>query len=1141
MRKGEVVKIDKYIKAAIAIAAASVLTGMAARGDSLRDNFVNPPDSARPHTWWHWMNGNVSKEGITADLEAMKANGIAGANIFAGGFDVPPGPVGFGSDEWYDCFRWAAKESRRLGISLGMMNCAGWAASGGPWVAPSNSMKELVFSETVVKGPMDFSGKLPREEKDNGFYEDIAVLAFPTPSRELEDREKASSFTAFVMSGTNILSSSSVDGLTGGKVIEFEDVQEPFPHKHNYPTPGGKRPVPEFVADYGRPVRKSAFLFTPELSHFERGAFAFFDVGIMASDDGVNWKVVRDAEEWPTFWGKKWYPLSLPFPPTCARYFKASFKVSEAIPGSFGFMGFADRALVKDLRIKIGADRWENVPTYNQVIAEDTTPEAQGCAVPLAEIQNVTASMRSDGTLEWKVPAGEWTIMRIGARSTGSHNHPAPPEGTGPEVDKMDAAAVRMHLDAYVGKIANQSQPYSMDVSKGGLNSIVLDGMEYKLQNWTTGLDRKFRAKCGYDPVKWLACLSGRCIETRNKTERFLWDYRRVCADLFAENYTSEIARYAHEHGMTFSNEPHGMLPMEDLQFGQFADVPMGEFWCQRNEGDYEDGDVWQAASLAHVFGHRYAGAEAFTAVGRDSVEYTPVNNKANCDHAFTEGANRFYYHTFIHSPWKDSTNRAPGFFLGMYGMRMDRLNTWWSQAKSWIQYHSRCQFLLQQGRFVADVLYFTGDGAPQSGRRGAVPWGYKCDSCPFDALKLLDVKDGKLVLPSGMEYEVLMLPELDTMRLETIRIIDQLARAGARIVGPKPSRTPGLKDYPSADAELQRIADGLWDGGLVQSAPIGEYLEKSGIIPDVASGETGRLGWTHRRIDGGEVYFVATSATNGTVREVSFRVTGKIPELWNAVDGTTSLAPAWKESERRTVVRLDFVPQGSWFVVFRKDAGAVHGAGFDTVPGNGCAAVPSPQVVSNGWNVCFPLPEGPANTVEFDSLGSWTGSSSFDIKHFSGTATYENEVTLEHIPNEGERLVLDLGEVRNFADVEVNGRKYPSLVLRPFAVDVTDVARNSGGRLLLKVQVTNLWTNRMIGDEKLPDDGMWRILKEGKLPDWVAKGMPGPNGRRTFSSTRFSEYGSSGDLLPSGLLGPVVLSTCVMRHLDEEGDGVAR
>ena len=339
----------------------------------------------------------------------------------------------------------------------------------------------------------------------------------------------------------------------------------------------------------------------------------------------------------------------------------------------------------------------------------------------------------------------------------------------------------------------------------------------------------------------------------------------------------------------------------------------------------------------------------------------------------------------------------------------------------------------------------------------------------------------------------------------------------------------------------IGRTCDGLWDSGLVQSTTIGESLEKSGIIPDVSSGETDRLGWTHRRIDGREVYFVATSATNETVREVSFRVSGKIPELWNAVDGSSSFAPAWKASGGRTVVRLDFVPQGSWFVVFRKDAGAVHGAGFDTVPMDGCAAVPSPQVVSKGWKVCFPLPEGPANTVEFDSLGSWTESNSFDIRHFSGTATYENEVVLEHIPNEGERLILDLGEVRNFADVEVNGRKYPSLVLRPFAVDVSDVARNSGGRLLLKVRVTNLWTNRMIGDEMLPDDGMWRMLAKGKLPDWVAKGMPGPNGRRTFSSTRFHEYGFPGNVLPSGLLGSVMLRTCVMRHIDAGGDGVAR
>ena len=965
------------------VLAASLLLALsvAAPAQSLEAGFRNPPPTARPHTWYHLMNGNVTKEGITRDFEALAEAGIGGATLIDVGFGTPPGDVAFNSEDWFGIVEHAATEARRLGLELCLENCSGWSSAGGPWVTPDLAMKSLVWTETRTTGPAHFSGVLPRTEKDNGFYHDIAVLAFPTPPAELA----------------------------------------------------------------GNPLR-----------------------------------IAEHAK-------------------------------------------------------KIFAARDKNDFRFDKLAK--TPKAAEGQAIGHTSVVDISNAMAGDGRLNWQVPDGDWTILRFGYICNGARNHPATAQGVGLEIDKLSAAAAEAHFYRYMARICDRLGPLAGNVSSG-LNTVLIDSHEVGCQNWTDGFEASFEEIAGYPLRRWMPVLAGRVVGDSESSERFLEDFRRVIADLFAKNFAGRYAEMCHFRGLQLQIEPYGNCPSDDLQYGAAADVPMAEFWSRASLGDHsvDTRNSRCAAFLAHVWGRRIAAAEAFTgdpAVGSRWLT-TPFTIKAQGDRAFANGINRVIYHRFVHQPWTHA-DRLPGMTMGKYGMHFDRTQTWWPLVGPWLLYQTRCQWMLQEGTFCADVLYYGGEEAPNGTGYDSQPLGgFGWDVCATEALEKLVVRDGRIVAPGGVSYAILVLPSCEFASARVLRAVERLLDAGARICCKRrPTRAYGKPGEPGADDVVRADVARIWAKGMLECAPA-EALKRLCIDPDFrVSEEAGKTGaaFIHRRDDSADWYFVALNNEETMNFEASFRETGRIPEIWDAESGEIADAASWRIENGRTVVSLSLPPSGSAFVVFRQSADD-HDGKRKTENGKWVDNCDS-TTIHSPWRVEFPVDwysGGDAvKTRNWHELRDWTSDDDPDIRYFSGTARYSATIPLA-ARHDGQ-VLLDLGDVRNFAVVTVNGRTFPALWRPPFRVDITDALEPNDTEMEVCIDITNLWPNRLIGDDFMEDDCHWRPGNGGdhrdglwSIPDWVKRGDPSPTGRHTFTTWR--HWTKDDAPLPSGLLGPVNLFT---------------
>ncbi|MEI6647475.1 MAG: glycosyl hydrolase [bacterium] len=1086
-------------------ALALVTCGSAGATDELQQGFMQPPDAAKPHTWWHWMNGNITKEGITADLEAMQRVGLGGAQIFNAAEGIPHGSVDFNSKAWREMVQFAASEARRLGLELCIHNCAGWSSSGGPWNTPEHSMKIVVTCEQLVKGPARFDAVLPHPKVKRDFYRDIALLAFPTPVGE----------------------------------------------------------------------RVSMTAHSPRI-------------------------VVEDLEN------------------------KVFFKRDGKIKPASGDAGAACDPVQTD------------------------------------QIIDLTAKMTPDGRLAWGVPDGEWTILRVGYTSNDRSNHPAPAEGTGLECDKLSSEAAQAHWDGMMGKLIEELGPLAGNI-KDGLNNVLIDSYEVGPQNWTQKFREEFKKRRGYDLIHFLPVFTGRVVDSPEITDRFTWDLRRTIADLFAENYSGQFAKMAHRAGLLYSVEPYGNCPSDDLQYGSSADIPMSEFWPGN---DTSAGNAKLAASVAHVYGRKFVGAESFTAppnMGKWLKD--PYSLKIQGDSVYCAGVNRIIYHRYAHQPWT-KPDRYPGMTMGQWGTHFERTVTWWEQSRAWLKYQARCQYLLQEGTFVADVLFYCGEGAPNSMPDVWMPKGYDYDGCSADALmNRMSVRNGRIVLAdgagkagAGMSYRLLVLPDDKTMSLPVLRKIKKWVDAGAIVVGPKPVKAPGLVGYPQCDADVKRLADEVWPKILSGKAPA-DVLKAAGVKPDFECTNTrAQLAYIHRVKEDADIYFVSNQKYAFDQAECLFRVSGKTPEFWYPETGKIETAPVYSEQDGRTSVLLRFEPAEAVFVVFRRKPAADHavsvryapaveqtkpssdltilkaeygvlgnspeaagkvvdvtaklvslmkdgalevqvdnglagrdpayltpkelrveyrykgkvkvtklpenqilvlpdegGAAFSTYelavhPGGGLEVytwkpgvfevqtasgkvlkvavheVPKPQEITGAWELSFPPNWGAPEKLVLDKLISWTAHNDKGVNYFSGTATYRKTFDVQQVARNKQKAktYLDLGDLKNIAEVTLNGKELGILWKPPFRVEVTDTLRT--GKNDLVVKITNLWPNRLIGDEFLPADREWNGMQLKAWPAWVLEGKPSPTGRFTF--TTWHHWTKEDDLLPSGLFGPVMLRT---------------
>jgi hypothetical protein len=749
----------------------------------IEQQFKVPPASVRPQVWWHWMNANVSREGITADLESMKRAGLSQATIFTFG-GLPQGTM-VSAPQFYDMVEFAAKECERLGLKLGMHNSPGCVGSGGPWITPELSMKEVTSSEIQVRGPVKFHQKLSIPIHKHDFYRDVAVLAFPTPEDEVDHAAGENPVTITTNAPDIDVSELAGEPIQGGHLIikgapeeEFYYLQAEFAEPINLRTmlvkvphdmgTGGFVHLSEDGVNFRRADR---YEFKP------RDAHGYAHVHL-AGGESIKVKAVRLPFEWSVEHTK--------FPPIDHIKFTNRSMNPHII----------DKALFEQ------PHNQNDFPHSRYMLAGMQRTMEEDTVIDPKSIVNLTSLMQPDGTLEWDVPPGDWTIMRFGFTTTGAKN------GwfywMGLECDKLAPEGIEASWNGMMKPAIERLGNLAGTV----LVESLIDSFEVGGQNWTDKMPEKFQAQSGYDLIPYLPTFTGRTVGSPAITERFLWDLRRTIANLFATNYHAEFTRLCNESGLRSIAEPY-WAPYEAMLSGSKIDIPMAEFW----QGNFFDTSK-PVSSIAHGYGKRIVAAESFTSRPPEYAGWRddPYSLKALGDRMYTQGVNRFVFHSFIHQPW---LNVKPGLTMGQHGIDLNRNNTWFELSGGWLQYLARCQYLLQEGRTIADVAYFTGQGAPVVDRPGnpPLPAGYYYDSINADLLmNHASVKDGRLVLKSGATYAVLVLtPDDPLMTPELLGKIKELVEDGLTVVGPPPTSSPSLKNYPACDQEINRLVKELW------------------------------------------------------------------------------------------------------------------------------------------------------------------------------------------------------------------------------------------------------------------------------------------------------------------------------------------
>jgi len=1056
--------------------------------NKLEKGFINPPDSVKPWVYWYWISDNNSKEGITMDLEAMARVGIGEALIGNIGYEeMPYGNIPILSEEWWQLIVHAVSEGRRLGVNIGFFNCPGWSQSGGPWIKQDESMRYLVSSETEVAG----GGRIVQELlAPKEIFQDVKVLAFPVP--ENDDLTIAS-----LRPEVNTIPELEhperlADGDTGTVCM--------------FTRAGNNQNI---IIDL---TTKDLFVVRSLILHPARIPFAA-DIDLQISDNGIFRSVKKfryDRSNQRINVGPMPYgALSIAIPEIKARNFRitmSNFNLSNyltSVPNKASNAGLAEVTLSSAPRLEqyvekqLGKMCQTPFPLWNEYqweAQQETGTEAM--KINPAEVIDLSTNL-SGNTLTWDAPAGKWLVMRLGATPTGARNAAAAPHAMGWEVDKMNREHLKKHFDAYVGELLKRIPAED----RTALKHVVLDSYEQGSENWTDGLTEEFRSKFGYDPFPWLPVLSGRIVGSADQSNRFLWDLRRIIADRVAYDYVGGFRDLCQEKGLRIwlENYGHWGFPSEFLMYGGQSHDIAGEFW---NEGELGNIECRAASSAAHIYGKRSVSAESYTSAGLAYQRY-PAMLKKRGDWSFTEGINQVILHLYIHQPYEDKT---PG-INAWFGTEFNRKNTWFDQAKNWIDYQRRCMFMLQRGLPVNDICYFIGEDVPKmTGTRiPELPKGYSFDYINAEVImNRLSVKDGRLVLPDGMSYKLLVLPPLETMRPELLKKIRQLVNQGAFVTGPQPDHSPSLQNFPFADREVKSLSAELWGDPGDKSGKMVKYgkgmimnvsnlqtaLNQINLQPDVSVPENIPLLWIHRRLKDVEIYFITNQSNNKISFEARFRVKEKTPELWDATSGLQRDLPAFSQDNELTGVPLKLDAFGSVFIIFRKGGKALS----DSIESN----FPEPKTlvtITAPWTINFdPALGGPGRPVKIDMLEDWAKSTDERIKYYSGTAVYKNTFVLDEIPLK-EKVYASLGDVKIMAEVKINGQWAGGVWTPPWQTDITNLVRP--GENSIEVDVVNNWINRLISDSKLPQKN-----------------------RKTWINV--NQIKPEDPLQPSGLLGPV-------------------
>jgi hypothetical protein len=1090
--------------------------------------WTKPSEEAKPWTFWYWMHGAVTKEAITADLEAMTQVGLGGTYLMPikAPLNPPhiPNPVNQLSPEWLEMVRHSFKEAKRLNLQLGMHVSDGFALAGGPWITPELSMQKLVWTKTNIKGGRAFNDTLQQPETLEGYYKDIAIYAYPSPSGTGQTTKSISPK----------ITSSKAD--SNARLLAVPDNKRTF----------GCDDQCWVQYEFDQPFTCRSIVIR------SRNNYQSNRLIIQTSDDGKNFKTVRRLEPPRHGWQDWDSDYTHAIPATTAKYFRFVYDKEGSEPGAEDLDAAKWKPSLRITGIELSGeaviDGYEGKNGEVWRISAASTPEqipAESC-VPSNKIIDIS-SFYKNGKLAWQAPAGEWTILRIGHTSTGHKNETAG-GGKGLECDKFNPAAIKLQFDKWFGEVYRQvDAPLVNQV----LRYLHVDSWECGSQNWSRNFGEEFKKRRGYDLLPLLPVMAGVPINSAAFSEKVLLDVRTTIAELVNDKFYVTLANLAKEKGVQLSAESVAPTMVGDgMLHYQVADVPMGEFWLRSPTHD-KPNDMLDAISGAHIYGKNIVQAESFTQL-RMAWDEHPAMLKTLLDRNFALGINRIFYHVFVHNPWMD---KKPGMTLDPIGLFFQRDQTWWKQGKAFVDYAKRCQALLQLGKPVTDIAVFTGEDVP---RRSILPdrlvsilpgiigkekveqekkrlknegqpmrqlpagvsgsaniadpenWvdplnGYAYDSYNKDALmRLTSVKDGRLTLSTGGDYRMLIIPGAHKMSPnknmlsdEAAARIRQLVKEGAVVMLPNEINLARKIRGNERVQSYKRGYDQLGKGRLIYapfySSSFDFYgIEKDFIATEVNNQQAEGLAWTHRKGEDFDIYFISNQKDNARTINLSLRTKGLVPEIWNPVDGSRQDAKEYRMEKGRTALPIYLEKNGSLFIVLQKKMNR-----RSTKKGSNTSVFKPVQTLTNAWTVKFDTSSGgPLKPFVWNELMDWSKAEDTAIRYYSGTADYTT--TFSYRPSKaGEKVWLNLNTVNNLAEVVVNGKPCGVAWTTPYRVDITNAVRK--GENDLKISVVNTWANRLIGDQRLP--------KEKRV---------------TYTAYPFNMNGKP--LLPAGLSGPVKL-----------------
>lgn len=1134
-------------------------------GSQDKTGISDSPDAeedAKPWVFWYWMHGAVHEKAITADLEAMKESGLGGAYLFSvKNVADPPlyGPsVRTMTPEWWQMVRHAMSEADRLGLKLGMNACDGFTCAGGPWITPEKSMQKVVWADTIVEGGQPFETELPQPEVISGYYQDIAVYAYPAPEG----------------AGESSFMTKPVVRTSTGDEAQF------LAEKGNQK---------QFKSDkscwiqytFENPFTCRSVVIGTGWNNYQSNRLI-----MEISQDGVHFsrhgRLQAPRSGWEDLDADATHLIS----PVTARFYRFVYDPEGSEPGAEDLDDAKWAPALKIHGIELSGEarisQFEGKSAAIWRIAKRTGHDqltAADCIDP-AQMKDITTELKTKGVLKWQIPQGKWVILRIGHTSTGKTNYVGG-GGLGLECDKLNPETVKFQFDQWFGEALRQVGP---ELAGRVLKRFHVDSWECGSQNWSPVLREEFMKRRGYDLYPYLPVMAGVPVQSAEVSERFLSDLRQTIAELVADNFYQVLAELAHQKNCLFSAESvspvmtsDGMLHMKDV------DLPMGEFWFRSPSHD-KPNDILDAVSGAHIYGKKIIQAESLTEIRLDWDEH-PAMLKPVVDRNFALGINRLLIHVFTLNPW---TDRKPGMTIDKVGTYFQRDQTWWKPGRAFVEYLTNCQRLLQQGIPVTDVVVFTGEETP---RRAILPdrlidvlpgligkerverekvrlqnqdislrsvpegvktrenmadpeeWldplsGYAYDSFNRNALlNLARVENGHVVF-GGAGYGLLVIPGTlkmapdggERMSVEVAQKILDLVQAGATVLFmEKPEKTPGLQSLQQEEKKLHSLTEELFSGkrmkltdvsgnkimawkkgkGLVVQGPYrAESLNPIGLKQDFRASNpggtpAGSIAWNHRQDQKTEIYFVANQEEKTRLLELSFRAGNKVPEMYDPVTGETEICRNWKNEDGLVKLTCRFHSNEAKFFIFRESK-----AQPQRDQQNGCEPVPVLKI-GGEWLVQFdPAFGGPEDPVKFFSLSDWSKDTDERIRFYSGTAKYAKTFIWNDEPKGKKVLWLELGSFANMAEVTLNGKSCGICWTAPFRIRIDQALKK--GENALEIAVTNTWANRIRGDHDLPDDR--RIT-------------------RTTAPYRLEGRG----LLPAGLFGPVRISESDIISADVE------